>query len=306
MLTRRSRPRTIGSLPMSQYDTTLDLSVSNTSHAQVVSLVPAGSDVLDVGCATGYLAEALNQRGCTVSGVEYDAEAAEKARPHLDHLVVGDLNTMDVDAALGGRTFDVLVLADVLEHVLDPVDVLRRLLPLLRPGGSVVMSIPNVAHGSLRLALLQGRWQYTDVGLLDRTHIRFFTRRSVLELLADTGLAAAELRTTTRDPLTADVEIDADALPEGVVDWVRAQEDAMTFQFVLRAVRDDAEASLGRAVAEREALRSEVAALRRSAELAHAQRDAAVASLREVQGTRAWRLLRVPRALYGKIRGGAR
>ncbi|MDQ0426491.1 MULTISPECIES: class I SAM-dependent methyltransferase [Cellulomonas] len=291
---------------MSQYDTTLDLSVSNTSHAQVVSLVPAGSDVLDVGCATGYLAEALNQRGCTVSGVEYDAEAAEKARPHLDHLVVGDLNTMDVDAALGGRTFDVLVLADVLEHVLDPVDVLRRLLPLLRPGGSVVMSIPNVAHGSLRLALLQGRWQYTDVGLLDRTHIRFFTRRSVLELLADTGLAAAELRTTTRDPLTADVEIDADALPEGVVDWVRAQEDAMTFQFVLRAVRDDAEASLGRAVAEREALRSEVAALRRSAELAHAQRDAAVASLREVQGTRAWRLLRVPRALYGKIRGGAR
>ena len=87
---------------MSQYDTTLDLSVSNTSHAQVVSLVPAGSDVLDVGCATGYLAEALNQRGCTVSGVEYDAEAAEKARPHLDHLVVGDLNTMDIDAALGG------------------------------------------------------------------------------------------------------------------------------------------------------------------------------------------------------------
>jgi 2-polyprenyl-3-methyl-5-hydroxy-6-metoxy-1,4-benzoquinol methylase len=291
---------------MSQYDTTLDLSVSNTSHAQVLSLVPTGSAVLDVGCATGYLAEALTARGCTVSGIEYDPEAAEKARPHLDHLVVGDLSTMDVAAEFGDRTYDVLVFADVLEHVADPTDVLRRLLALLRPGGSVVISIPNVSHGSLRLALLQGRWQYTEVGLLDRTHIRFFTRRSVLELLADTGLAAADFRTTYRDPLDADVEIDAEALPPGVVDWVRRQEDATTFQFVLRAVRDDADAALSRAVAERESLRSQVAALQASAEQWHAERDAAVASLREVQGTLGWRLLRVPRAVYGRMRGDAR
>ncbi|HEY0215319.1 MAG TPA: class I SAM-dependent methyltransferase [Cellulomonas sp.] len=291
---------------MSQYDTTLDLSVSNTSHAQVLNLVPAGSEVLDVGCATGYLAEALVARGCTVSGVEYDAEAAEKARPHLQHLVVGDLNTMDVEAEFAGRSYDVLVFADVLEHVAEPAEVLRRLLALLRPGGSVVMSIPNVSHGSLRLALLQGRWQYTDVGLLDRTHIRFFTRTSVLELLAETGLAAADLRTTVRDPLSADIAIDAAALPPGVIDWVRRQEDAMTFQFVLRAVRDDADAALSRAVAEREALRSEVSALRASAEQWHSERDAAVASLSQVQATLGWRLLRAPRAAYGRLRGARR
>lgn len=291
---------------MSQYDTTLDLSVSNTSHAQVLGLVPAGSTVLDVGCATGYLAEALTARGCTVSGVEYDPEAAEKARPHLDHLVVGDLATMDVAAEFGDRTYDVLVFADVLEHVADPADVLRRLLTLLRPGGSVVASIPNVAHGSLRLALLQGRWEYTEVGLLDRTHIRFFTRTSVLELLAETGLAAVDLRTTVRDPLSADVAIDADALPPGVVDWVRRQEDALTFQFVLRAVRDDADAALSRTVAEREQLRSQVAALRTSADTARAERDAAVSSLQQVQSTLGWRLLRLPRAVYGRLRGAAR
>ncbi|RMI13260.1 class I SAM-dependent methyltransferase [Cellulomonas triticagri] len=291
---------------MSQYDTTLDLSVSNTSHAQVLSLVPAGSEVLDVGCATGYLAEALVARGCTVSGIEYDPEAAEKARPHLDHLVVGDLSTMDVAAEFEGRTYDVLVFADVLEHVAEPAEVLRGLLALLRPGGSVVMSIPNVAHGSLRLALLQGRWQYTKVGLLDRTHIRFFTRKSVLELLDETGLAAADFRTTFRDPLSADVDVDVDALPPGAVEWVRQQEDAQTFQFVVRAVRDDADAALSRAVSEREVLRSQVAALRASAEQARGERDQAVASLREVQSTLGWRLLRVPRSVYGRLRGGAR
>src|SRR5665648_1008225 len=75
---------------MSQYDTTLDLTVSNTSHAQIIDLIGGNKTVLDVGCATGYLAQALRARGCTVSGVEYDAEAAEMARPHLDLLVVGD------------------------------------------------------------------------------------------------------------------------------------------------------------------------------------------------------------------------
>ncbi|WP_432456770.1 class I SAM-dependent methyltransferase [Cellulomonas iranensis] len=291
---------------MSQYDTTLDLSVSNTSHAQVISMVPAGSEVLDVGCATGYLAEALVARGCTVSGIEYDADAAEKARRHLAHLVVGDLMTMDVAAQFAGRTYDVLVFADVLEHVTDPVDVLRRLLTLLRPGGSVVLSIPNVTHGSLRLALLQGRWQYTEVGLLDRTHIRFFTRKAVLELLSAAGLAAVDFRGTYQDALGVEVQVDADALPPGVVEWVRRQEDASTYQFVLRAVRDDADGALARASAEHESLRSELDSVRRELVAARVERDAAVASLREVQGTRAWRLLRVPRALYGKIRGGAR
>lgn len=291
---------------MSQYDTTLDLSVSNTSHAQVISMVPAGSEVLDVGCATGYLAEALVNRGCRVSGIEYDPEAAEKARRHLDHLVVGDLAAMDIAAEFAGRSYDVLIFADVLEHVPDPADVLRRLLTLLRPGGSVVMSIPNVTHGSLRLALLQGRWEYTEVGLLDRTHIRFFTRRAVLDLLAATGLAAVDFRGTYQDALDVEVRVDRDALPPGVLEWVRQQDDASTYQFVLRAVRDDADAAVSRASAEREDLRSEVAVLRAEAERARAERDAAVASLREVQGTLGWRLLRVPRSLYGKVRGGAR
>lgn len=293
---------------MSQYDTTLDPTVSNTSHNQVMSLVPRGSTVLDVGCATGYLAEALVARGCVVSGIEYDAEAAEKARPHLDHLVVGDLVTMDLAREFGDRRYDVIVCADILEHLPDPVDALRRLVTLLRPGGSVVISIPNVAHGSLRLALLQGRWRYTETGLLDRTHIRFVTRTTLLELLAEAGVVAVEVRTTWRDVLDSDVSVDTTDLPAGVVDWVRQQPDSGTYQFIVRAVPDDGEGALRRAVDERDALRAELERARREAERSASEREAAEESLRRIQATRSWRLLRAPRALYGRVarRGGSR
>lgn len=287
---------------MSRYDTTLDPHASNTSHWQVIDLVPGGSDVLDVGCSTGYLAEALVARGCRVSGIEYDADAAEKARPHLQHLVVGDLVAMDLAAELGDRTFDVIVCADILEHLPDPVDVLRRLLAHLRPGGSVVISVPNVTHGSLRLALLQGRWQYTPTGLLDSTHIRFFTRRSLTQTLRDAGLVGVDVRRTTCDPLGAEVVVDAAALPDGVVDWVRAQPDADTYQFVLRAVRDDAEGAAARAAQEREEIAAELETLRAQSARWRDERDAARAALDEVQGTRAWRALALPRAAYGRLR----
>jgi len=287
---------------MSQYDTTLDPAATNTSHGLLLALVGGNKRVLDVGCATGYLAEALGQRGCTVSGVEYDAGAAEKARPFLDHLVVGDVITLDLDAAFGDRRYDVIVLGDVLEHLPDPEPVLARLTGLLAPRGSVVISVPNVTHGSLRLALLQGRWQYRDLGLLDRTHLRFFTRESLLTMLGSAGLAVVELRTTTLDPLGSEVEVDAAALPPGVVDWVREQPDAMSYQFVLRAVRDDAEGAALAAARERDELRQRVRDLEARASTAVAERDAAVAGLATLEQTVTLRVLRPVRRRWGALR----
>lgn len=288
---------------MSQYETTIDPTVSNTSHNQVMSLVPRGSTVLDVGCATGYLAEALTARGCAVDGIEYDASAAEKARPHLGHLVVGDLVTMDLARELGDRRYDVIVCADILEHLPDPVDVLRRLVTLLRPGGAVVISIPNVAHGSLRLALLQGRWTYTETGLLDRTHIRFVTRQSLHELLTEAGVVAVDVRTTWRDTLDSDVYVDTADLPDGVVDWVRQQPDSGTYQFIVRAVPDDGEGALRRAIDERDALRAELRRVREDEARSRAERERAQASLLQIQATRSWRLLSGPRAVYARVVG---
>ena len=221
---------------MSQYHIeAVDPTARNTSHTLVLELVGSNRRVLDVGCATGFLGEALAAQGCSVTGVEIDPEAAEKARAHLDEVVEADLNVTALADLFTDREFDVIIFADVLEHLTDPDTVLRSAVQLLAAGGAVVISIPNVTHGSLRLALLQGRWDYRETGLLDRTHIRFFTREAVVRMVAGAGLHIKELLGTVLDPLGCEVEIDDETLPGTIVDWVRHQPDGLTYQFVLRA-----------------------------------------------------------------------
>jgi 2-polyprenyl-3-methyl-5-hydroxy-6-metoxy-1,4-benzoquinol methylase len=276
----------------------------------LLELVGGHKSVLDVGCATGYLAQALVERGCTVSGIEYDSEAAEQARPHLDQLVVGDLNVLDLSAAFEGRTFDAIVLGDILEHLPEPNEILARLSGLLAPGGSVVLSVPNVAHGSVRLALLQGSWDYRDLGLMDRTHLRFFTRATLLAMVRSAGLVAVDVRATTLDPLDGEVTVDVDRLPAGVVDWVRHQPDAVSYQFVVRAVRDDAQGAAESGRLEREELarklaatENDVAVLRREVEDLRIARAQAEADVRTIRGKMSTRALSVPRSVYARLRG---
>ena len=219
-----------------KYDTDVDLSNDNTSHAMVAALVGQAKRVLDVGCSTGYLARILRGNGNAVSGVEIDSDAAEQARPVLDKLVVGDVESMDFSEHFDEGSFDVVVFADVLEHVRDPASVLRRTSGLLAPGGSVILSIPNVAHGSVRLALLEGRFEYRPLGLLDDTHLRFFTRSSLDAMLASAGFRALEVRRTTADAFTTEIPLTEDHFSAEVVERVRADPESFTYQFVLRAV----------------------------------------------------------------------
>ena len=221
-----------------KYDTDVDLSNDNTSHAIVAALVGQAKRVLDVGCSTGYLARILRGNGNVVSGVEIDPEAAEQARPVLDKLVVGDVESMDFTDHFEEGSFDVVVFADVLEHVRDPAAVLRRVSSLLAPGGSAVLSIPNVAHGSVRLALLEGRFEYRPLGLLDDTHLRFFTRSSLDAMLASAGFRAVEVRRTTADAFATEIPLTEGNFSAELVDRVRADTEAHTYQFVLRAVPD--------------------------------------------------------------------
>jgi 2-polyprenyl-3-methyl-5-hydroxy-6-metoxy-1,4-benzoquinol methylase len=195
--------------------------------------------VLDVGCADGDVGRLLQETGNRVSGLDRDEEAAEKARADLERVVVADLDTSSLLDHFEAASFDVVVLADVLEHLREPERALREATELLRDGGRLVLSVPNVAHGALRLALLQGRWTYTAAGLLDRTHLHFFTRTSLLQLLEGVGLAVDDLRATVADPLGVEVELEPDRIPATLVEWVRPQPDALHYQFVLTARRAD-------------------------------------------------------------------
>ena len=157
------------------------------SHELLLAAVPPGSRVLDVGCAEGYLARVLAQRGSTVVGLEADPRAAALAREACAVVVVGDAEDPAVRARLAGP-FDRILFGDVLEHLRAPDDVLRWAAALLAPDGRIVVSLPNIAHWTGRRELLRGRFPQADHGLFDRTHLRFFTRATAHALVARAGL----------------------------------------------------------------------------------------------------------------------
>jgi len=171
----------------------------HSSHSLVLDWLGPGRGrrVLDVGAGEGILSAPLTAQGWRVTAIEPDAGAATAGAPHCERMIVAGADGPLPDL---GVSFDAIVCADVLEHLADPLAALRRLLPHLAPGGVVVVSIPNVAHLWIRLGLLAGRFDYGDRGILDRTHLRFFTRRTALALLADAGLAV-ERCTATPVPL---------------------------------------------------------------------------------------------------------
>lgn len=167
----------------------------HSSHAVILSRLGEGRGrtALDVGAADGFLAERLTAQGWSVTALERDPELAARARGRCKEVVVADLES--TPPPLPGP-FDAIVYGDVLEHLRDPRSTLLALGRALAPGGTVIVSVPNVAHLWVRLSLLVGRFDYADRGILDRTHLRFYTRRTLQALLGEAGLAVVELAVT--------------------------------------------------------------------------------------------------------------
>lgn len=136
--------------------------------------------ILDAGTASGYLGKILTARGHSVTGIERDPAAAESAREYYDSLQVADLETFEFPDR---GQFDYIIFADVLEHLRDPAAVLRSCIPALNADGKIIVSVPNIANLLIRLSLLFGKFDYMDRGILDRTHFRFFTLRSLKKTL---------------------------------------------------------------------------------------------------------------------------
>ena len=149
----------------------------------------SGRDVLDAGCGFATTSQYIQRRANRVVGVESSGDAVVVARQRIQQVVQADLTKIDeVRDALGARRFDTIIFADVLEHLAWPLGVLRSYLDLLKPEGTVIVSLPNVGLWSVRLAHLFGAFNYQETGVLDQTHLRFFTRRSARQLLEAAGL----------------------------------------------------------------------------------------------------------------------
>jgi 2-polyprenyl-3-methyl-5-hydroxy-6-metoxy-1,4-benzoquinol methylase len=168
----------------------------HSSHYYCRRLIGRSKDVLDVGCGEGYFAELLAERGNRVVGIDHLPQA-ERASAFTEYL------SCDLDdglgsalASLGHRRFDIVLLQDVLEHLRRPEQMLLDCRKLLKPGGQVIVSLPNVANITVRLALLFGRFEYAARGILDQTHLRFFTRASARRLLEANGFGIVRQKAT--------------------------------------------------------------------------------------------------------------
>lgn len=184
-----------------------DLHLATLSHSYApVGLLqmipPAPRAVFDLGCFVGGSGRWLKERfpGVLVEGIELLPKAAELARAHYDAVYTGRFEDFPVEQHAG--RFDTLIAADVLEHLFNPWAALERMKTLLAPGGALYVSLPNVRNLRVIQALVNGEWRYEGAGILDITHLRFFTRQSALAMLAETGWQVLETRANL-DPALA-------------------------------------------------------------------------------------------------------
>jgi len=219
----------------SQYSVDVDPGRVNNSHSFVVQLVGKGKSVLELGAASGHVTRVLVSNGNRVTAVESDGASSESLSAVATEVLIRDLDWLSLSEDLRGRTFDVIVASDVLEHTKRPELVLAQLHSLLAPNGFVIVSLPHIAHGDVRLALLSGQFPYSDRGLLDKTHLRFFTRTTILELFSSAGFKIDELYGTTAPLGTTELGVDLSNFTTEVLQAVHQAPDSDVYQFVVKA-----------------------------------------------------------------------
>ncbi|HEY7553509.1 MAG TPA: bifunctional glycosyltransferase/class I SAM-dependent methyltransferase [Candidatus Binatia bacterium] len=212
-----------------------------------LELIGNGKRVLEVGPGGGHMTEALSEKGCSVTCIEIDPELSERARPFCQKIFIGDIEQIELDDKIGGQLFDVILLGDVLEHLKDPDKVLRDFRKFLRPAGFLVVSLPNVAHASIRLALLNGGFPYGAEGLLDRTHLRFFTLKNIVALFQETDYKIVDLRRMELGFFDTEIPVDPLNAPLSVLKRLLRDPEVKTYQYVFRAVLGDNSAEDGHA-----------------------------------------------------------
>lgn len=186
---------------LSEHSSYEDYASKNVNYYQginntLLGMVPSNvKQVLDIGCGEGNLGAAIKtETSAYVAGVELFSSAAEIAATRLDEVIVGNIENVDPsDLAFTRNQFDAIMFGDVLEHLINPAYVLKKVKTLLSNNGCVLASIPNVGHITIIESLLAGLWTYTDAGLLDKTHYRFFTRREIVMLFESSGYVVENL-----------------------------------------------------------------------------------------------------------------
>ena len=170
------------------------------SHAKMVKLIGTNKKVLEVGCATGYISKRLKENGCSVIGIEIDPISSEVAKRYCDDVIVDDVESLK-EIPYKEKSFDVILFGDILEHLKYPQNILEKSEKYLKDDGFICISIPNIANWRIRLNLLFGKFEYTEGGLLDESHLRFFTKKTAEKFILDAGFRIIKFDVTPSLPL---------------------------------------------------------------------------------------------------------
>lgn len=207
-----------------------------TSLSVLASLIKPQTSVLDLGCGSGALGQFLAiNHGCVTDGLTLSEAEADHARPYYRAVHVSDLEACDLLAVFPAQKYDYIVCADVLEHLRKPERILETCRQLLAPAGKLLISVPNAAYCGLIAELMQGEFRYRDEGLLDKTHLRFFTRSSLLRFLGEQRWAVDYMDTIHRELPDSEFDAAFDRLPPALSRHLLSDPDALTYQYICAA-----------------------------------------------------------------------
>lgn len=219
----------------------VDLSLADKNDVRVIAFdfVERGVNLLDIGCACGDFGALLSSsKSCNIYGVDCDADSLKLAASTAcyQYLEQADLNVYDIKRhPEWNNYFDCITFLDVLEHLVTPLDSLQQLLTYLRPGGDVIVSLPNIAFGDIKARLMNDEFRYTATGILDNTHLRFFTYKSIARFLAEGGLVVAnvDFKLSGLDPKLK-AELDDELYAR-----IHADLHSFVYQYVLKCKRSE-------------------------------------------------------------------
>lgn len=211
----------------------------NTSHYKIISYINDNDIVLEFGCASGYMSKYMHEKlGCKVYGIELCREALDEALPFLEKGVCADIDELNWKEEISNIKFDVIMFADVMEHLKNPVEVLQTAVEFLKDDGKVIISIPNIAHGDIVCKLLNNHFDYTDTGLLDDTHIHFWGSENIDVFCEKCGLSLVELNGTIC-PIQGSEQRLSSSLEYGSLNAISQNPYSSVYQFVFVAYKTE-------------------------------------------------------------------